>query len=415
MSQPQIDTETLQRLLDQAPGYIFFTDLDLNIQYVNRMSHGFELEKVVGKSCVDFLGGPEQQGQKVSAAFQSARDTGAPQVAETVVETPDGGRLWLSTQISLVRDESDTAAGFIAVSTDMSEQREAELALEGVRTELLEASHRAGMSEVAMGVLNSIGSVLSNVSAAAHVADDHLKKSHHFQLGEALGKLSLPPPELSRFLREEEQGVQFPLLLRRIADELRDEREKLLSEVTRVKQQVELMQATIAAQQAFAKAELVVQEIQLGYLIERVASIFRIDLEERRIELKKDVRPALVTLDTQSTLQILANQVRNAIEAMEGPGEPRRLTLSAGVKDGRVIIEVEDTGSGIEQAVQARMFQHGFTTKPKGHGFGLHAAATAAQAMSGTLTAHSDGPGFGARFRLDLPDRRSADGEQCSA
>jgi signal transduction histidine kinase len=50
-----------------------------------------------------------------------------------------------------------------------------------------------------------------------------------------------------------------------------------------------------------------------------------------------------------------------------------------------------------------RIFNHGFTTRQKGHGFGLHSGALAAREMGGTLTARSDGPGAGAMFTLELP------------
>ena len=50
-----------------------------------------------------------------------------------------------------------------------------------------------------------------------------------------------------------------------------------------------------------------------------------------------------------------------------------------------------------------RIFQYGFTTRQDGHGFGLHSSALAAQEMGGSLTAHSEGPGKGATFRLELP------------
>jgi len=50
-----------------------------------------------------------------------------------------------------------------------------------------------------------------------------------------------------------------------------------------------------------------------------------------------------------------------------------------------------------------RIFAHGFTTKEDGHGFGLRSAMLAAHEMGGSLTAHSDGPGHGAVFTLELP------------
>jgi signal transduction histidine kinase len=50
-----------------------------------------------------------------------------------------------------------------------------------------------------------------------------------------------------------------------------------------------------------------------------------------------------------------------------------------------------------------RIFNHGFTTKPGGHGFGLHSSALAAREMGGSLRAQSDGPDRGATFTLELP------------
>ena len=44
-----------------------------------------------------------------------------------------------------------------------------------------------------------------------------------------------------------------------------------------------------------------------------------------------------------------------------------------------------------------------FTTRKEGHGFGLHSGALAAKEMGGSLTVHSDGPGQGAAFTLELP------------
>ncbi len=410
-------TETLHRLLEQAPGFIILTDPEMNILYINRTAPGYDLEKVIGLNYNAFL--TPDQSQKVSAAFKRALETGEEQHFETVLDTPGNVRRWFSARASVMRDAAGEVLGLVSVSSEATEQKQSELALEQTRKELLEASHRAGMAEVATGVLHNIGNVLNSLSVAAHMAEERLQKSRVRLLGEAITKLEQPPHELTRFLTEDAQGVKFPRLLRRITDELLEERERLLAEVTRVNEQVELMQATIAAQQAFAQADLFIQEVELSSLIDRVVSIFRIEIESRNIALLRDVQSAPVTLDTQSTLQILANLVRNALEAMEPKGDPQaqphRLHLRAVVRDGLVVIEVEDTGCGIEESVHSRMFQHGFTTKPSGHGFGLHTSAIAAQTMGGTLTAHSDGPGHGARLRLELPSRPSAGGQRRNA
>jgi signal transduction histidine kinase len=75
----------------------------------------------------------------------------------------------------------------------------------------------------------------------------------------------------------------------------------------------------------------------------------------------------------------------------------------------RIWIVVEDNGVGIPQENLVRIFQHGFTTKRDGHGFGLHSGALAAKEMGGSLIVHSDGVGKGARFTLELPLLRSVE------
>jgi len=64
---------------------------------------------------------------------------------------------------------------------------------------------------------------------------------------------------------------------------------------------------------------------------------------------------------------------------------------------------VVDNGVGIPTENMTRIFSHGFTTRPGGHGLGLHSSALAAQELKGSLRVASDGPGCGATFRLELP------------
>jgi D-alanyl-D-alanine carboxypeptidase len=51
----------------------------------------------------------------------------------------------------------------------------------------------------------------------------------------------------------------------------------------------------------------------------------------------------------------------------------------------------------------ARIFAQGFMNRSDGHGFGLHSCVVAAREMGGVLTGHSDGPGTGSTFTLELP------------
>lgn len=91
----------------------------------------------------------------------------------------------------------------------------------------------------------------------------------------------------------------------------------------------------------------------------------------------------------------------NALEASADGGRVRLEARRAGAKH-RLI--VSDDGAGIEPGHLEKIFEPFFTTKKgSGSGLGLSAALRIAEKHQGTVEAHSDGPGRGARFTLVLP------------
>ena len=111
-----------------------------------------------------------------------------------------------------------------------------------------------------------------------------------------------------------------------------------------------------------------------------------------------------LNVEKHKILQILVNLLRNAKYACDDSGRAdRRLTVRVANGAARVKISVMDNGVGIPPENLTRIFNHGFTTRKGGHGFGLHSGALAAKEMGGSLTVHSDGHGQGAVFTLELP------------
>jgi len=111
-----------------------------------------------------------------------------------------------------------------------------------------------------------------------------------------------------------------------------------------------------------------------------------------------------ITVEKHKALQILVNLIRNAKEACDEAGVTvKQLTVRVTNGSDRVRIALTDNGVGIQPDNLNRIFNHGFTTKKDGHGFGLHSSCLAANELGGTLTAHSNGPGKGATFVLELP------------
>jgi signal transduction histidine kinase len=118
-----------------------------------------------------------------------------------------------------------------------------------------------------------------------------------------------------------------------------------------------------------------------------------------RLEQQLDGHLPEVAADVAQIRQLLLNLVRNAREAMPGGGS---LFVSTRAQDGAALVEIRDTGPGIEPARLARIFDPFFTTKERGTGLGLALAQEIVQEHGGELTCAST-PGQGTSFTLRLP------------
>jgi signal transduction histidine kinase len=169
---------------------------------------------------------------------------------------------------------------------------------------------------------------------------------------------------------------------------------------------VQHIRQIVATQQSFARVFGVIESHQAERLIEEAIQLNAAMFERHGITLIREYAPAPpVLVDRHKVLQILINLLRNAKQSLrevDRANKEIRLTIAPAGED-KVCIRVGDNGTGIARENLTRIFQHGFTTKKDGHGFGLHSGALAAQEMNGRLNVHSDGPGTGATFTLELP------------
>ena len=114
----------------------------------------------------------------------------------------------------------------------------------------------------------------------------------------------------------------------------------------------------------------------------------------------------VIEVEQNKVLQILVNLVSNAkLACLESGAAPGRVILRVVSASDRIKILVTENGGGIAPENLTRIFNHGFTTRTAGHGFGLHSGALAARELGGSLSVHSEGLGRGATFTLELPLR----------
>jgi PAS domain S-box-containing protein len=287
---------------------------------------------------------------------------------------------------------------------DITERRRAEAELELTHRQLLLASRQAGMAEVATGVLHNVGNVLNSVNVSTILIADLVRLSKIDRVAKLRDLLAQHRHALGAFFDSDPRGKQVIGYLETLAGHLENERNDTLREIESLRKNVEHIKDIVAMQQSYAKVSGVAEKIAVADLVEDAIRMNAGALTRHDISLVRDYRARpTVTVDKHKVLQILVNLIRNAKYACDEAGRiDKQMIVRVAAENSRVRISVVDNGVGIPEANLARIFQHGFTTRKHGHGFGLHSGALAAKELGGALTAHSDGPGRGATFTLEL-------------
>jgi two-component system, NtrC family, sensor kinase len=271
--------------------------------------------------------------------------------------------------------------------------------------ELVDASRLAGMAEVATGVLHNVGNVLNSVNVSANLVVEQIRKSKTGSLAKAVELIKSQRHDLGTFLATDPRGRQLPDFLEAVSTQLLREQALLSRETEALQKNIEHSKQIVAMQQSYAKVAGAREPIQVQELVEDALRMASASLVRHQVTIVREFEPAPpVLVDRHLVLQILVNLITNAKQALDHRAEGRKLVLRVSCLTGsRVRLEVTDNGVGIPKENVARIFNHGFTTKQTGHGFGLHSGANAAHEMGGSLFALSDGPGTGATFVLELP------------
>jgi len=322
---------------------------------------------------------------------------------EHVVVTPEHAvRTVLSSGRQLIGPGGERL-GAAVVSQDITERRHAEQELEELNKQLLVASRQAGMAEVATNVLHNVGNVLNSVNVSASLAAERIKKSKCAGLVRVAELLSAQS-DLAGFMSGP-QGQHLPAYLQELARELLTERDASVAELGALRANVEHIKEIVAMQQGYAKRGGITDTLDMRTLVEDSLRMNEGAFSRHGVTIVRDfaeVPP--IQVDKHKVLQILVNVIRNAKYACaEMTGGEKRVTVRVRATPSSILVTVHDTGIGIPPENLERIFNHGFTTRAEGHGFGLHSSALAAREIGGSLYAESGGVGQGATFTLTLP------------
>ena len=322
------------------------------------------------------------------------------------ISRPDGEIRWVRVRGFQVRDAQDQLVCHTGIVTDVTERKLAQAELDAAHKQLMDASRRAGMAEIATNVLHNVGNILNSVTVSAGLVRGALRTSRALGLKQAVQMLDDHAERLGEFLASDQKGRMLPGYLRDISLALQREQEEMITELEQLGRGIDHIRDVVTMQQSYAGRAGIVTAVRINDLVEDAVRINGQKLERDNVTVVRELASMpKARLDRARVLQVLVNLIGNASEALRAnPPEARRITVRAEACAGnRVRLSVQDQGEGISAVNLTRIFAHGFTTRKHGHGFGLHSCAQAAAEMHGTLTVHSDGPGRGATFTLELP------------
>ncbi len=290
---------------------------------------------------------------------------------------------------------------------DITARKRVEAELINVHQELVDASRLAGMAEVATGVLHNVGNVLNSVNVSATIIGDQVRQTEAGKIAKLAALFDQHQADLASFLTTDPRGRLIPGYLGTLATALATEHQATLGELDQLRKNIDHIKEIVAVQQSYARSSGIIETVAVTEIVDDALRLNAGSLLQHGIETIRDYQSQPnISTDKHKVMQILINLVRNAKYACDDSGrKDKQITLRTRSDAGRFTIIVSDNGIGIPAENLTRIFNHGFTTRKDGHGFGLHSGALAAKELGGSLSVQSDGPGQGATFTLDLPSQ----------
>ena len=294
--------------------------------------------------------------------------------------------------------------GAVAVFRDVTELKHAEKDRTELASRMLELSRQTGMAEIATGVLHNVGNVLNSANVSANLLQNTVTSKSFSKLQKATEIITENEDRLGEFLTTDRRGKFFPRVLREIVEMLAQERESWDQELQSLVDSIEHIKEIVAMQQTHARASSTCEPIDVCSLLNNAIEMSGVGLNGQiRLEFD-DTNAWTVVAQRNKVLQILINLFSNAAQSIAESGVHQgNIRIEMTQESGDLVLAIQDNGVGISAENLERIFSHGFTTKPDGHGFGLHHSVISAEEMGGSLTAQSKGAGEGATFILTLP------------
>ena len=403
----QASEQRFNALSESAPLGIFLTNAAGRVLYENRFCRklaGVRSDETVADSWLSRVHPIDLPGV-IAALAESERSGGAFDHEFRFVK-PNGDVCWVLSQSVCLRSPSAEITGRVGTLQDITSRKEAETKLERANLELIKASRDAGIAEVTNGVLHNVKNVINSINVSASVIADQVQRSKSSSLSKVTALLREHTGDLGSFVTNDPRGRLLPAYLDELAERLNVERAEILEELRHFEKNVQHIKDIVNIQQGYARTGGAVEKTNPIDLMEDSLRINAGALSRHGIQVIREYDTSLpeIPVEKHKVLQILVNFICNSKQACQASERTdKKLILKVTKNSEYIHFVVKDNGIGIHPENLPRVFEHGFTTKKEGHGFGLHSGVLAARELGGEIHAHSDGVGQGATFTVKLP------------
>lgn len=197
-------------------------------------------------------------------------------------------------------------------------------------------------------------------------------------------------------------NVNLQLLAEDLARYADDDHQRLARRLASVRSEAARLRAILDDFLNFARRhELHLVRTDLREIVSEMADFFASQADAARVVLRAMAGPAEipVRVDVNLIKQAILNLMINAVQAMPNGGE---LIVQSALRGGQAILEVIDTGVGMDEQQRRRAFDPFYSTKGRGMGLGLPTTRRILQEHEGTIRVDSE-QGKGTRFTVTLP------------
>jgi signal transduction histidine kinase len=282
--------------------------------------------------------------------------------------------------------------------------------INNLNEELFNAARLAGMADVATSVLHNMGNVLNSISVSSVLLRQKVNNISSAKLTKLVDLLQNEPGKQDLIDIKTPGGKKLVNYLSLLAQEFTQEKATLLEEVISMGANINQIKNVVQMQESIPKPTIVISNVLISVLINDFLKDIKSQLENHKINVVCEYKNNLsITTDKFQFKKIIHNLIQNAVDSLITCNHTdKQLVISSDVdKDNNVIIQIADNGLGIPSENMNEIFNFGFTTKNKSHGFGLHYCSITAKELGGNLQVSSKGAGQGAVFTLTLAPRHA--------